>query len=299
MFFSSAPELRDLEGWINSAPLTMKGLQGKVVLLDFWTYSCVNCLRTLPHLKRLHGTYAKHGLVLIGVHTPEFAFEREAGNVAAAVKRLGIPYPVALDSRNTTWKLYGNRYWPRQTLVDHRGRVAWEHTGEGGYEDLETWVQKLLRMAGVDVKEEASKEAWRSAFQDFDVTREIYAGSERNPGLGSSGVCGADGVCRYLDQAKQHERDVLYPSGEWVQRAEFLVATGKEAQLALRYRAKEVNAVLNGPGMVDVRVDGKKRPPIKVDRPAMYTLATHKEAGEHEVVLHPQGKISVYAFTFG
>lgn len=147
---SEAPEFSHLQGWLNSRPLTMSGLKGRVVLLDFWTYSCVNCVRTLPHVKQLNTRYSGDRFVLVGVHTPEFDFERLPENVADAVKRFGIKYPVALDSENVTWKLYGNQYWPRQTLVDTNGRVRWEHAGEGEYDKMENQIRELLKEAGRD-----------------------------------------------------------------------------------------------------------------------------------------------------
>ena len=163
---SEAPEFSRLHGWLNSPPLTMSGLKGRVVLLDFWTYSCVNCVRTLPHMKQLHTRYSSDRFVLIGVHTPEFDFEKLPENVADAVKRFGIEYPVALDSENVTWKLYGNQYWPRQTLVDANGRVRWEHGGEGDYDKIQNKIQELLREAGRD--SEGSK-GNPSAMANLDV----------------------------------------------------------------------------------------------------------------------------------
>lgn len=142
-----APELADIAGWLNSEPLKLSELRGRVVFLDFWTYSCANCVRTIPHVNRLHEKHRGDGLVLIGVHTPEFEFEKDPENVAKAVRELGIHYPVALDSENTTWKLYGNRYWPRQTLIDYEGHVRFEHIGEGGYSDIEEQVAGLLSEA--------------------------------------------------------------------------------------------------------------------------------------------------------
>lgn len=127
-----------------------------MVLLDFWTFSCVNCIRTLPHVKQLYATYAGDKFVLIGVHTPEFEFERVRGNVEEAVKRFRIEYPVALDSENVTWKLYGNQYWPRQTLIDVAGRIQWEHAGEGDYDIMEKRIQELLKE--VDAEQAASKD---------------------------------------------------------------------------------------------------------------------------------------------
>jgi len=171
-----APELSNLRGWINTSPLTMEGLKGKVVLLDFWTYSCVNCVRSLPHMKLLHKEYAGDAFVLIGVHTPEFEFEKPPENVASAVKRFGIGYPVAIDSENTTWKLYGNQYWPRQTVVDSKGTVRWEHAGEGDYDKMEDRIRDLLKEVGKQAESKGNTRTntiERFAFSS-KTTPEIY-----------------------------------------------------------------------------------------------------------------------------
>jgi len=142
-----APEFQNIGGWINSDPLTLNGLRGKVVFLDFWTYGCYNCQNTLPEMKRLHSKHGDEGLVIIGVHTPEFPYERKRENVERAVASAGLTYPIALDSDNRTWKLYGNHYWPRQTIIDRKGEVAYEHMGEGSYDEIEAKVAELLKTA--------------------------------------------------------------------------------------------------------------------------------------------------------
>ncbi len=139
-----APEFVSISGWINSEPLSLQGLGGNVVFLDFWTYGCTNCQRTLPSMKELHSKYSGDGLVVVGVHTPEFPYERNRENVERAVKAAGLTYPIALDSENMTWKLYGNHYWPRQTLIDAEGVVRYEHVGEGDYDEIEAKVVGLL-----------------------------------------------------------------------------------------------------------------------------------------------------------
>jgi thiol-disulfide isomerase/thioredoxin len=143
----AAPELADISGWINSTPLQISELKGKVVFLDFWTFGCSNCVRTIPHMNELYHKYPSEELVIIGVHTPEFDYEKDADNVRSAVKKFSIEYPVALDSENTTWKLYGNSYWPRQTLIDYSGEVRFEHIGEGDYDEIEEQVKGLLAEA--------------------------------------------------------------------------------------------------------------------------------------------------------
>jgi cytochrome c biogenesis protein CcdA/thiol-disulfide isomerase/thioredoxin len=146
--YGPAPEFAAVDAWLNSAPLTMQGLRGKVVLVDFWTYDCINCARTLPHVTHLHERYASQGLVVVGVHTPEFAFEHEIANVRAAVERFGIHYPVAQDNAYGTWNAFGNHYWPAQYLVDRRGRIVLEHQGEGGYDEMEEAIRTLLADGG-------------------------------------------------------------------------------------------------------------------------------------------------------
>lgn len=140
-----APEFTGIDRWFNSAPLSMEGLRGKVVLVDFWTYACVNCIHTLPHLAQWQQRYRDQGLVVVGVHTPEFAFEREAGNLQSAIERLGIAYPVAQDNRYRTWNAWGTEYWPTAYLVDRTGKVVFRHVGEGGYDALERQIQQALR----------------------------------------------------------------------------------------------------------------------------------------------------------
>ena len=142
--FGQAPELAGLSTWINSDPLTLRKLRGKVVLVDFWTYSCINCLRTLPHVKAWDRAYRKRGLVVLGVHTPEFAFEHVAGNVRSAVRRLGISYPVALDNDYATWNAFQNQYWPAKYLIDRSGHLRYYHFGEGEYDTTEARIRTLL-----------------------------------------------------------------------------------------------------------------------------------------------------------
>jgi thiol-disulfide isomerase/thioredoxin len=142
--YGPAPELAGIERWLNSEPLTLASLRGKVVLVDFWTYSCINCLRTLPHVKGWHARYKDQGLVVIGVHTPEFAFERLTRNVETAMRRFGVTYPVAQDNAYATWKAFDNAYWPAGYLIDRRGHIRLKHFGEGGYDEMDAAIRTLL-----------------------------------------------------------------------------------------------------------------------------------------------------------
>jgi thiol-disulfide isomerase/thioredoxin len=140
----AAPDFTGISNWFNSKPLSMADLRGKVVLVDFWTYGCVNCVNTLPHVTELYAKYRDKGLVVVGVHTPEFPFERSASNVQAALKRHGITYPVAQDNDSKTWDAYSNRYWPAQYIIDQNGKIVFQHEGEGRYDEIDRTVAKLL-----------------------------------------------------------------------------------------------------------------------------------------------------------
>ncbi|MET0936464.1 MAG: redoxin family protein [Luteibacter sp.] len=144
---SPAPEFTGIDRWINSQPLSLKKLRGKVVLVEFWTHECINCTNVVPHTEALYERHAKDGLVVVGVHTPEYDEERDVDGVIAATKRLGITYPVALDNGYATWNAYDNRFWPALYLIDQDGRIVWHHYGEGNYDETEARVRKLLGKA--------------------------------------------------------------------------------------------------------------------------------------------------------
>ncbi|AOK57077.1 thioredoxin family protein [Burkholderia stagnalis] len=159
---AQAPELAGIERWHNSAPLKLSELRGKVVLVDFWTYSCINCIHTIPYVNEWYRKYRDQGLVVIGVHTPEYPFERDARNVADALGRFGIRYPVAQDNRYDTWNAYGNRYWPALYLVDANGRVVYTRFGEGQYEKTEAAIREALAQAGKTARTAAVQGAART-----------------------------------------------------------------------------------------------------------------------------------------
>jgi len=143
----AAPDFTGITNWFNSKPLNLADLRGKVVLVDFWTYGCVNCVNTLPHVTDLYAKYKDKGLVVVGVHTPEFPFERSASNVQAALKRHGITYPVAQDNDSKTWNAYSNQYWPAQYIIDQNGKIVFQHAGEGRYDEIDRTVAKLLNVS--------------------------------------------------------------------------------------------------------------------------------------------------------
>lgn len=142
--FGAAPEFTGIERWLNSEPLTLAQLRGRVVMVDFWTYACINCIRTLPHVNRWAELYTPQGLTVVGVHTPEFPFERTTSNVEVAMRRHGVKHPVAQDNRYGTWRAYSNQYWPAAYLIDAQGRIRYKHFGEGEYDRTEAVIRALL-----------------------------------------------------------------------------------------------------------------------------------------------------------
>ena len=201
-----AAELVGNQAWINSDPLTIDGLQGKVVLVDFWTYTCINCIRTLPYLKEWHAKYQDDGLVILGVHTPEFDFEKDLDNVVKATRDYGLEYPVVQDNDYRTWRAYANRYWPAKYLIDHEGIVRYTHFGEGKYAETELKIRELLEKAGADLAlerfnmpKDQSRDPTYLNTRGARVTRELYAGYDR----GYSSVISGHGA--YVVQREYYE----------------------------------------------------------------------------------------------
>ena len=246
----AAPEIVAGGDWFNSKPLTLASLRGKVVLLDFWTYSCINCLRTLPHLESWYSAYHRYGLQIIGVHSPEFAFEHVSSNVKAAIKRLGINYPVVQDNNFATWNAYGNEYWPADYLIDQQGRIRAYSTGEGGYDEMEQNIAELLGVASVTAP----------SVPDLtpvgEQTPESYLGYTRlDPTRYVGGAIAKDKLASYPSKAEVPLNALSY-SGMWRVGPDEAVA-GKGARLTLHFEGRDVYLVLGGRGKVNVSVPGE------------------------------------------
>lgn len=289
-----APEFVGISAWINSKPLGMGKLKGKVVLVDFWTYTCINCIRTLPYVERWHEKYAERGLVVVGVATPEFLFEANAKNVREAVKRFGLKYPIAVDPKMKTWSAFDNHYWPAKFIIDKDGFVSYVHFGEGNYSQTEMAIQMALGIKGKPEKEEFS------AYM-FDQSPETYAGFAKNNGLGSGLVCDDKGCNVYIDPG-HHAPNTLYPNGLWVQEKEYLELKKAPGLLSYRFNAREVNIVMEPAGKsskAEVFVDGLKVADALVKEPRMYNVFSDKKYRERELQIVFRGKVRVYALTFG
>jgi len=285
-----APDLQGITAWINSAPLTMERLRGKVVLVDFWTYSCINCLRTLPYLKSWDERYRSKGLVILGVHSPEFAFEHSLGNVRSAVQRLGIHYPVALDNDFATWSAYQNQYWPADYLIDRNGRVRDVHFGEGAYAQTEGKIRALLATTLPPALAQPDRTPTELR------TPESYLGYGRIGNYAGSPIR-ADRAAGYRFPASLAKDSFAY-AGTWTVNKERILA-GRGARLRFNFLARSVHLVLTGRGVVHVKLDGRTLPAVKVTADKLYTLATQRRAQDATLELSFTPGLSGYAFTFG
>jgi cytochrome c biogenesis protein CcdA/thiol-disulfide isomerase/thioredoxin len=305
-----APEFVDNQRWFNTPgdrPLTLRGLRGRVVLVDFWTYSCINCLRTLPYLKAWDQRYRKDGLTIVGVHSPEFPFEHDASNVAEAIERNGLRYPVVQDNDLATWNAYGNQYWPAEYFIDAQGNVRYVHFGEGSYGEKEQVIRQLLAEAGHPVGRRMSG-AHGSAPSAGVSTPETYLGAARaerftNPML-SPGLHDFGGALPPpLDEFAYH--------GRWKIALESATAAG--GSLDLDFGARRVYLVLGSPGhsrSMRVLLDGRPIPSrfagtdvhhgvVEVSSQRLYDLVDLPKVGHHVLRLVPEPGVTGYAFTFG
>ncbi|MGE3318222.1 MAG: cytochrome c biogenesis protein DipZ [Candidatus Berkiella sp.] len=295
-FTYQAPEFEGIEAWLNSPPLTMKQLKGKVVLIDFWTYSCINCIRTLPYIIAWDKKYRDKGLVIIGVHSPEFEFEKDISNVEGAITRFGITYPVAIDNQLSTWQAFSNRYWPAHYLIDKNGNIVYTHFGEGAYEITEHNIQALL---GVD-KEPTNAE--RDARYLYDQSPETYLGYERQEHFASGSI------------VKDASRSYDFPAtlalhhwalqGDWKLENERIVSQGANTALRYHFKAKQVFLVMGNrtskPISITVLLEGQPQKEIEIKEHQLYELVNlpKAQAGILEIRISAPG-LEAYAFTFG
>ncbi len=312
-----APELHGITGWLNTDPLTLSSLRGRVVLVHFWTYSCVNCVRTLPAMTRWHDHYAASGLTIIGVHTPEFDFEKDTANVQSAIKRFGINFPVALDNGYATWNAYKNRYWPADYFIDANGNVRYHHFGEGGYEDAEAVLRALLAEAGYAPA--ASRGVAAPAELLHIGTPETYLGFERSEYLGSPESVRKDEPRRY-SAAREPSSRIYYLNGLWSIHDGYATSAEADASIIYKVTSSTAHLVMEGPAKNAARVlitlDGKpltaanrgndvvvsaSASQIEVRDGRLYDLFDlHGSTGTHLLRLDfLDPGVKCYAFTFG
>lgn len=295
---NEAPEFTEGQ-WLNSDPLTMSSLRGKVVLVDFWTYTCINCIRTLPTLTSWHTKYKDKGLVIVGIHTPEFAFEKRKENVEEAIKMYGISYPVLQDNDYENWNAYSNRYWPAKYLIDASGRIRYTHFGEGAYEETEKKIQELLLENGVTQLDSIKQEKTEGLlFQSR--TPEIYLGSTRTEGRVTT-----------TDDMPLH---TYVLTGQWTIADEY-ARSAPQSSLTLHFEGNEVNLVmspLKKGDRVKIYLDDKvvnddntgtdvKNGVVTLDTERLYNLIRLPKHSKSSILRMEflDGATECYAFTFG
>ncbi len=301
-----APELVGIVKWINSEPLTLAQLRGKIVLLDFWTYSCINCIRTFPYLINWNEKYKDRGLVIIGVHTPEFEFEKDPKNVKKAVERFHILYPVALDNQYKTWQAYNNLYWPAHYLIDQEGIVRQVHFGEGGYLETENAIRNLLGMTAMEEKEPTK-------ISSRPITQETYLGTSRAKNYTHSLHLKPNETVFY-DYTPPLQNGQVGLRGKWFVSTQKITSQSDTSTLDLNFIATRVYLVMeaDSPHQVSVFLDGAPLPKkyytddmdrqgnLLVHEARKYDVINLKgEYGHHLLTLHVPTGVSAYAFTFG
>lgn len=321
--YRRAPDFAGIEKWINSEPLKIEQLRGKVVLVDFWTYTCINCIRTLPYIKDWDKKYRDKGLVIVGVHTPEFEFEKKYENVLKAVNDYQLKYAVAQDNSYATWSVYQNRYWPHKFLIDIDGYIRYDHIGEGNYDETEKMIQALLKERMDSLHQEdgiaanMSMPQERTEFEPYKVgTPEIYFGYQFTRGnIGYEGMK-PDAAADYK-LPKSPFKNYVYLEGKWKNNADNMELVGDEGSVLLIFQAKNANIVAGSEKGseafvfldnafensrnkgLDVGIkENKSASAIKEFK--LYNLASAEDYDTHVININIAGKgFKIYTFTFG
>jgi thiol-disulfide isomerase/thioredoxin len=333
--FIKAPEFAQISGYINTpdnSPLTLSSLKGKVVLVYIWTYTCINSIRPMPYIHDWNQKYSDNGLVIVGLHSPEFQFEKNYDNVKRAVQRFEITYPVVLDSDHGTWNAYGNNYWPRYYLIDTQGNIRYDHIGEGSYDQIEKSIQSLLaeRAALIGAKEISFKTKPTTVIKPGslyyvdlrqNMTPEIYIGynTARTP-LGNPEGFKPDQTVSYsIPSTTNFKPHIIYLQGKWKNNPDSMELQNDNGRIVLTYYAKSVNIIAGGKGGgvvfndegiegaaaaltsnnslgEDLSSDGS----FRIDGQRLYNLAIHNNYTAHSIVIDVKGKgFQFYTFTFG
>jgi thiol-disulfide isomerase/thioredoxin len=336
--FRKAPEFTQINNYINTpnnSPITLSSLKGKVVLLYIWTYTCINSIRPMPYIDDWNQKYSNKGLVIVGVHSPEFQFEKNYTNVKNAVKRFGITYPVILDSDHGTWNAYGNNYWPRFYLIDAQGYLRYDHIGEGNYNQIEKSIRSLVaeRAALMGAKEitfDANPtgpiKPGSLYYVDLrqNITPEIYIGynTARTPLGNPEGFNPEQTVSYSIPSTTSFKPHIVYLQGQWKNNPDNMELQSDSGRIILTYYAKSVNLIAGGKGggvvsnddgigggqaaavtaisnksiWQDLSSDGS----FRIDGQRLYNLAIHNNYAAHSIVIDVKGKgFQFYTFTFG
>jgi thiol-disulfide isomerase/thioredoxin len=317
-----APEIGRV--WLNSPPLSFRQLRGRAVLVDFWDYTCVNCIRTLPYVQAWHDRYREKGLTVIGVHTPEFTFAQYESNVERGIREFGLTYPIVIDSNREIWKSFANRYWPTKYLLDKEGYLRYGHFGEGAHADSEQVIQELLREIDPALELPPLMEPVREEDQMgavcYRATGELYLGHARGR-IGNEGGFKEDQIADYAFEGALEE-NFFYAKGRWASTAEYFEAVDDGPHsLLLKYEAAAVNLVMACPHAPSAEVvilqdgkpvaqkqmtrdtslrslQGREESYLVVDSARMYFLVGNHDFGWHELELRCSTGVAAFAFTF-
>jgi thiol-disulfide isomerase/thioredoxin len=314
-----APDLVGISNYLNTSPEKLsKDMENKVILYDIWTYSCVNCIRTLPYITAWDEKYAEQGLLIIGIHSPEFEFEKDAENVQVAMDKYGIDYPVVLDNDMKTWKAFENNYWPRKYIADHQGNLRYDHIGEGGYQETEKIIQQLLEERSTAMKIEAMSSTSLVSIEEFEHTLfrtpELYFGykfAQNRNQLGSEEGFQHGKIVKYYEP-NSVELNKFYPIGNWNNQEDSMELTQTDGSIKLSYNAKEVNIVTENYAELEIFLDGipltkenqgtdiVEGNKLKVSNPGMYNIISDETSSTHIMEIKIQGEgFRIFTFTFG
>ena len=317
-FLRTSPELKGISGYINtSSEQISQDIEGKVVLYDFWTYSCINCIRTLPHLTAWDEKYSEEGLVIVGIHTPEFEFEKEYDNVVFATEKFGIKYPVIQDNDKEVWNDFQNRYWPRKYIADHEGYIRFDHIGEGAYKETEKVIQVLLEersnaLGNILEKKELVdlNEFTHATFR----TPELYFGfnfAEGRNQLGNEEGFSRNKVVTY-ELPEKFTQHYFYMEGMWKNNNDGMKLISDSGKIVLNFNAKQVNIVASENAILKIQYDGgliseqvrgqdvASDSTVKISEPRLYNLIDSEQEGPHEIIIYIENPgFEIFTFTFG
>ena len=317
--FKTAPDLVGIAHYLNTTPEELsENIKGKVILYDIWTYSCINCIRTLPYITAWDDKYADQGLLIIGIHSPEFEFEKDPENVKMALSKYGIDYPVVLDNDMETWKAFDNRYWPRKYIADHEGYIRYDHIGEGGYQKTEKVIQQLLDERATSMGIQMASAAPLVDIEAFEhsmfKTPELYFGykfAQNRNQLGSEEGFQPGKIVTYSksDKVDLHK---FYLTGDWKNYEDSMELVSDTGVIKLRYNAKQVNIVTDNDAELEIFLDGEAIPAkysgdditsgnrLIVSEPDLYNIISSENSSSHLMEIQIKGKgFQIFTFTFG
>lgn len=317
--FKMAPDLVGIAHYLNTSPEQLeKEIEGKVVLYDIWTYSCINCIRTLPYITAWDDKYSDQGLLIVGIHSPEFEFEKNPDNVQMSIDKHGINYPVVMDNEMETWKAFENRYWPRKYIADHEGYIRYDHIGEGAYQETEKIIQQLLKERAEAIGIQVGSAASLVDIEEFEHslfrTPELYFGykfAQNRNQLGSEEGFQPGMIVTYSEPEKINLHN-FYPIGQWKNYDDSMQLVSDTGSIKLLYNAKEVNIVTEGDAELEILLDGEPVPTkylgsdlslssmLSVSEPNLYNIISSNESSTHELEIKIVGKgFQIFTYTFG